>query len=328
MDPEIKRVLGQDTSSQDRTFQFQGCELITQYLPCSKFSDTLIVRFHGALNREKRKLPYFQPNLKIIQTYAHQITLCDPTMMTRKGFNIGWYCGHEELDVQGVLKSFFKQIKEFLGIHRMIYLGSSSGGFAALHYSFFDAESIALVMVPQTNLSAYRPAALHNYLKKCWSGKGIDDLSDKIVTDMTKLYASGNENSVIYIQSPGDLFHASAHMVPLLNAVYANGQRENSKFLVVSDYWGVVGHSGAITKAGYISWLIAAISAKTIEVLDLLNAYAVVTGRLGTTSKSIHPAVTIATKPENNFNSRGTDLASQRLADLLRDFHLRQPLEG
>lgn len=199
IDSEIIRTFKCENLLTNKVFNFDGCEIHTQYMPCSIKSDTLIVRFHGSINRERRPLPTFQPNLKAMQAYAHQITVCDPTMMSREGFSLGWYSGHEELDTQNILRRFFIQIKLFLGIRRIIYLGSSGGGFAALHYSFFDPASIALVMAPQTSIGAYWPVAVRRYLDNCWSGVSIEKISDKIETDMCRLYRDGHQNSVVYI---------------------------------------------------------------------------------------------------------------------------------
>lgn len=321
IDPEIARVLGPDVRTANRTLHFDGCEIITQFMPCSTDCDTLIVRFHGAIQREKRALPAFQANLKQMQGYAHQLTLCDPTMMTRDGFSLGWYAGHEALDVQGILKRFFSQVREVLGIRRMIYLGSSGGGFAALHYSFFDPGSVAVVMGPQTSMKAHIPAALEHYISNCWPGRTYEDVARAIATDLCVLYAKGHENSVVFVQSAGDFLHNHRHMAPFVNAVHGGGTRENSRFFLVSDFWGRHGHGGAIPHEGYVRWLMAAISARSLEGNGLLDAYAAAAGKsfaLETTPAGRKPLENIAA---------AQDEASLRLADLLRDYHLRQPTE-
>ena len=47
----------------------------------------------------------------------------------------------------------------------MIYFRSSGGAFAILHYSFFDPDSIALVLAPKTSMDGYRAGAWRIYLE-------------------------------------------------------------------------------------------------------------------------------------------------------------------
>lgn len=324
IDPEISSVLSPHIKSVNRTFNFEGTEIITQFMRCSAECDTLIVRFHGAIQRENRQLPAFQANLKQMEGYAHQLSICDPTMMTREGFSLGWFAGHEALDVQSILRRFFKQVREVLSIRRMIYLGSSGGGFAALYYSYFDPDSSAVVMGPQTTMKAHIPAALNAYISNCWPDRKFDEVARTIETDMCSLYEKGHENSVIFVQSSGDLLHNHRHMAPFVNAVHGNGTRENKKFILVSDFWGSHGHAGAIPHEGYISWLISAISARSLAGGDILDAYA------ATASKSYAAPTTQANRKliDSRPDADAQNGLSTRMADLLRDYHLRQPLES
>lgn len=323
VDPEIARVLEPGVKSANRTFAFEGIELITQYMPCKTDCDTLIVRFHGAIQRDKRSLPAFQANLKQMEGYAHQITICDPTMMARDGFSLGWYAGHDSMNLQQILRRFFTQIRTFLGIKRIIYLGSSGGGFAALHYSYFDDDSAAVVMVPQTRINHHIPGVIDKYISNCWPGRSLDEVSNLVNLDMCQLYAKGHKNSVIYIQSSGDFLHNHRQMAPFVNAVHGGGNRENKKFLLTSDFWGLHGHGGAVPHEAYIPWLMAVISAKSLDGPDILDAYTALNNK-PVKSRSA-PARTSADKREIQT---GHDETALRMADLLRDYHLRQPTES
>jgi len=111
-------------------------------------------------------------------------------------------------------------------------------------------------------------------------------------------------------------------MAPFINAVYGGGERKNSQFFLVSDFWGRHGHGGAIPHEGYVCWLMAAISARSLEASDLLDAYAAAAGKY-----SAHATTQVGREDLNN-NAVAQDEASLSLADLLRDYHLRQPTEG
>lgn len=323
IDPEIARVLGPGVKSVNRTFAFEGIELITQYMPCKTDCDTLIVRFHGAIQRDKRALPAFQANLKQMEGYAHQITICDPTMMTRDGFPLGWYAGHDAMNLQQILRKFFAQLRTFLGVRRIIYLGSSGGGFAALYYSYYDEKSAAVVMVPQTRIDHHIPGVIDKYINNCWPGRSLDDVSGHVKLDMCKLYANGHENSVIYVQSSGDFLHNYRQMAPFISAVHGGGDRENKKFLLTSDFWGLHGHGGAVPHEAYIPWLMSAISARSLDGRDILDAYTALNKKPVSTKPA--SARKLTATPES---SSGHDDSALRMADLLRDYHLRQPTEG
>ena len=200
----------------NRVFLFEGMEIHCQFMPATVPTDTLIIRFHGAIQRESRALPAFQANLAENSSYGHQLTICDPTMMTRDGFSLGWYAGHDSLDVQGILCRFFAQLPQVLGTRRHVYLGSSGGGFAALHYSYYHAESVAVVLGPQTSIAAHTSKAVINYMNSCWPNRTLESLSGTVNVDMCALYRNGHDNTVIYVQSAGDFLHNSCHLAPFM----------------------------------------------------------------------------------------------------------------
>ncbi|WP_218221704.1 hypothetical protein [Nesterenkonia sp. Act20] len=248
-----------------------GTEVHFKFIRAPFDSAPLVIRFHGAVKRDLRPLPAFQANLKSFSDNAHQISICDPTMMSRDGFSCSWYAGHEGLDVQSVLLEFIAAVKSSLSPSRTIYLGSSGGGFAALYFSYHDPESLALVMVPQTNLERhFSPGAVVNYLQQCWPGRSLEQASKETCLDVTSLYASGFNNSVVYVQSQGDFKHNALQLTPFLTACYKTGEPEDEKVILSSDYWGKPGHGGAVPAEGYTRWLRTALTSPSLGVEDLL----------------------------------------------------------
>lgn len=276
MDQHLERILlegrvGSDVSGHYRLdeadihFQFRRAPL--QNVP-------LIIRFHGAVQRDKRQLPAFQANLKTFNDHAHQLSICDPTMMAREGFSCSWYAGAEGLPVQSILTKFINQVKSILTPTRTVYLGSSGGGFAAMFHSYHDPASVAVVMVPQTNLARhFLPASVQRYIENCWPGQTLEAASQQACLDLPALYAKGYENTIIYVQSAGDFRHNNNQLLPMLNACLTSGDPRRDRLILASDYWGRPGHGGSVPAEGYLPWVRAALASPTHEVEDLLAAF-------------------------------------------------------
>jgi len=247
--------------------------LHVQFMRCLQPTKNIIIRFHGAIQRQVRTLPAFQANLSEMSNFAHQITICDPTMMSRDGYSLSWYAGHETFDCQSLLLEFFQKLTDALQIERTIYLGSSGGGFASLFYSHHHKGSVAMVMVPQTNLQGHAKASLSDYLENCWPGHTLEDVSNHICTDVGALYSEGFDNSIIYVQSAGDHYHLCNQMQPFLKSVYQSADDAGERFILCCGFWGKLGHGGVVPHKAYIPWLKAALSSPSIAADDILMTY-------------------------------------------------------
>jgi hypothetical protein len=305
-------------SSGNLQFRLTESDLLyIQFQRASCTSDSLIIHFHGAVERTKRPLPTFQPNVRALADAAHQLSICDPTMTSREGFSLAWYIGHENLPVQLILRDLFDLIKKALGIKRTVYCGSSGGGFASLYYSFFDSNSAAVVMVPQTNISRHGPNGWleKTYLARCWSRRPLEEVSRVACINVCDLYSQGFNNFIVYLQSAGDFVHSTLHMTAFLNAIHEADGFRSEKFILHSHYWGRLGHSKVIPFETYSAWIRTIFAAPTLVTTDVLKTYNTLTERGNIISA---PAGLSTYKP----------LASDlRLADLLRDYHLRRSVE-
>lgn len=277
----------------------------------------LVVRFHGAIQRDKRPLPAFQENLRKFSGSAHQLTICDPTMTSREGFSCAWFTGHDALDTQALLSGFIDTVLETLSPSRTIYLGSSSGGFAALYFSHRHPGSIAVVMVPQTSLERhFIRVPVDRYLKHCWPGLTLAEVASRVCTDVCELYADKFQNTVIYIQSQGDFRHNALQLQPFMAACLSTGNPENEKLILVSDYWGVPGHAGAVPPGGYLSWVEAAISSPDTELTSLLQTHHALSGKAATGGPTTR-------RPSRSANDHGFADADVRMAGVVTGNLLR-----
>jgi hypothetical protein len=233
-------------------------------------NDVLVVIFHGATDQDKRPYPFFQ-NLGPSVAGEHRLSIADPTLSVEKKLVAAWYCGHQNLDLQKILPRFFEDLKKSLGIKRIVFTGGSSGGFAALFYSFHVADSVALALSPQTNLDNYLASAVGNYTKYCWPE--IDDqskLSSEITTDLRTIYAQKTDNLAIILNSSGDWTHVNRQSAPLLAAVDA---KDHQTIIFQAKWHGVPSHSGSVPYTEAAPWIMALCGTDTWDAASVLASY-------------------------------------------------------
>ena len=118
-----------------------------------------------------------------------------------------------------------------------IFQGCSAGGFAALLYSHFFPNSLAIPVNPQTNIFNYHSNKVEQYLESCWSGISKDDLP--IISDLIGLYSNGFPNYVAYLQNKRDSFHIEKHYSHWKSAFIGE---YGSNWKLLTEDWGE-GHS-------------------------------------------------------------------------------------
>lgn len=100
------------------------------------------------------------------------------------------------------------------------------------------------------------------------------EVYERVCVDVTKLYAEKPfHNSVIYIMSPGDTRHYAHHTTAFLSQVYGALEIADINLSLISDYWGIPGHSGSVPASSYLPWLRAALTAPSISQQDILDSY-------------------------------------------------------
>lgn len=233
----------------------------------TKNKQTLVVLFHGALGRSKgAQVPSFLNFRRAILDSAHQISIADPGVEVENRVGVGWFAGSEANPAQLLLPTFFKTLQDALNIERVIFVGSSGGGFGALYYSWNLPGSVACASVPQTNAWEYNESSRRFYIEDCWPD-GLPDGPESPILDLRELYSKSVPNTVVYIQSNQDHRHFARHMIPFLEALKPE---DREKIALKVSFWGRPGHSGAVPPGELDGWIKAAISAPetTAESID------------------------------------------------------------
>jgi poly(3-hydroxybutyrate) depolymerase len=227
---------------------------------------TLVVTFHGAVDQARRGFPVFEGDFiinAIDQTATMVLALADPSLWLSKSLLAAWYQPNEHLDVPSAIATVVAGIYEALAPARLVFVGGSTGGHAALVQSARFEGSVCVAINPITRISAYNPAHIASYLDVCWPGRSsLSDLPSTVVDDCADVYAEGHDNSVIVLQNATDL-HVCRQAAP-----FAARIRTVRQFLFISEFFP--------TSTGHVypaqlraQWVAAAALAPTIACQDI-----------------------------------------------------------
>lgn len=261
----------------DRAFRDErfDIEIIGERIPLKfrrggKHAKGVIFIFHGAIGNNRRKIPHFAPFLPGLDTQCHQISISDPTTAKFPGFPAAWYAGHSGFYLQRVLPDILQKITSALGASKTIYVGGSSGGFAALYYSWHHPGSATVAAGPQTNLRVHNQRPITTYRTSCWPEMGQnEELLNVICSDVGQLYGQKFDNLVVYIQSSGDRAHIFTHLTNFLSHI--SGSRPD-RFILHADFWGRLRHGNAVPGISILPWVRAYLRSPSLLADDLLIA--------------------------------------------------------
>ncbi len=170
-----------------------------------------------------------------------------------------WYLGAKG---QGLWAQLSEQIVKFaqsVGAKHRIYVGGSSGGFAALLYAALDPGSTVVAYNSQTNLLEHiYPDATRNYFNAAWDGT-----EGEAPLDLREVYKNTELGAIVYLQSPADFGHLHKQALPFLAAL---PQSYLEKLVVDFKFSGVHGHSGSIKRDAVQEWVGACVRARSADI--------------------------------------------------------------
>ncbi len=135
--PSIPRLpLEEGLDSRERFYCPHGNGEIPMWLAKKTGSRTLLISFHGAIDRTKRATPVFMPVMPMTGEPANQLMIADPGMEGTGECTLAWYTGYDGFNAQDALLDIIRRTIAHLGIEHVVFMGSSGGGFASLFYSW------------------------------------------------------------------------------------------------------------------------------------------------------------------------------------------------
>lgn len=230
--------------------QFDGQSFVVQDgdvpLPCRlKLLDgaqTLFVMLNGAVDREKTALPAFARwNWgKILG--GHVLAVCDPTLYLDDQLRLGWFVGRETFDPMQTLLRTVDRVSRALQVDpgRVIFYGSSGGGFAALLAAALRPVGRAVAINPQTDITGYYPQFVARIAQVFATGLTAQQCRDKYPLRWSALHGvcearrKGRDLRILYAQNLLDKGHHVRHYLPFcakLEAPPAGGLTVDQRIL-------------------------------------------------------------------------------------------------
>jgi pimeloyl-ACP methyl ester carboxylesterase len=191
-------------------------DIVALYAP--KESRTLIVSFHGSLQRSKFQLPRFEWRRSLEPFEAAQLFIADSTLHLNRAMALAWYIGNSEQDFSSDVADLIRDIATAAGYDRILLTGSSGGGFAALAVSRQIDGSAAVCFSPQTRVGDYRNSVVRAFYRTAFpdmGGYAAVERAYRSRFNLRHLYATTPDiNFVRFVQNTRDPEHFSKHYTP------------------------------------------------------------------------------------------------------------------
>lgn len=222
---EVRTIDGASDVSHDAEADIQyvvlpeeGASLPLRCLYAPSASDTLVVSFHGSLQRTKYQLPRFEWRRTLERLDVGALMIADSTLELNDSMPLSWFVGTEKEDLAADLAKFIGEMAATGGYSRIILAGSSGGGFAAMAVSSRLPGSAAVSFSPQTRIGDYVPWVYRKFAATAFprfdSIEAVESAYPGRV-NLRSLY-SRNEttNFVRYVQNAHDPDHVESHFTP------------------------------------------------------------------------------------------------------------------
>lgn len=185
-------------------------------------SRTLIVSFHGSLQRSKFQLPRFEWRKTLAPFEAAQLFIADSTLHLNRAMALSWYVGNFEQDFTSDVASLIREVATAAGYDRILLTGSSGGGFASLAISRKIDGSVAVCFSPQTRVGDYHGSVVDKFRSVAFPGlETYDDVEmvHRARLDLRYLYATTSDNNFVrFVQNTRDADHYTKHYTPFARA--------------------------------------------------------------------------------------------------------------
>ncbi|MGM7680231.1 hypothetical protein [Microbacterium sp. A94] len=222
-------------------------------------SDVLIVSLHGATDRKKYSLPRFERFATLKETEYSSLYFSDPTLGLSRDLELGWYTGWRGINVHYWLAEWANRVASAFGCSKIVFCGSSGGGFASLQASSYLPGSIAVPFNPQTSVNMYlvdgeRDHAQRRYYQYVypelipggWAGRDPGkDWTETLsgLTSAVRKYETPLANYVFYVQNKNDYIHVRDHKTPFIECVSSvNSESHLKSHFYFDEYDGPAGH--------------------------------------------------------------------------------------
>lgn len=183
--------------------------------------DVLTIYFHGATDRSRLSMPRFERMRSFSQLGLGPVMFfSDPCLDLDSRMMLSWYVGNEEVDLHLAIARMIESYSRHKGLEKVLLVGNSGGGFAALQLGAYLEGTRVVSFNPQIQIDHYVPRIAET---AHWSLFGRDTVSDDPVNaprmDLIERYRRMDfDQDVVLIQNPGDDMHHQHHFLPFQKA--------------------------------------------------------------------------------------------------------------
>lgn len=186
----------------------------------------LFVMLPSAVDRNSMELPCFHRWTWALDGLFPGSVLCiaDPTLEANKNLSLGWLIGNKTNDATKELAYFIKKFakQEKIPEERIVFYGSSAGGFAALALAAHVEGSVAVSINSQTEILMYENTHQVSLIKEiCFETKSTEEISlkfrDRI--SMSNRWKSVKKSKAFIVQNETDTHHYNEHFMPFIQSL-------------------------------------------------------------------------------------------------------------
>lgn len=190
-------------------------------------TDTLLVSFHGAVSRTETPLrPRYGYLAQLRQRPESYLAVSDPTLNLDDRVTLAWYIGTEHRDVHAEVADLARSEALRMGASRIVFVGSSGGGFSAMAVAARLPGSVALAFSPSLEINRVTPAHTANFMAAAFpQHRSYEELRAEHPTrvSMDAAYAAHPDVDLFLIQNSGDESRVNGSYKPFIRAHAGHG---------------------------------------------------------------------------------------------------------
>ncbi len=200
---------------------------------------TLYVCFNSALTPgSDYVLPVFTWMKATEHLKGSRLFISDPTLLLSSEIMLGWYLGSRDYPVQELIEAIIAKVMARTGSRRVVFIGSSGGGFPALLYATKFDNSVACVNAPATTLvDHHNRSVVENFCAIANASEPMETFP--AVLDVTQ--GTGCGGKVIVTQNLNDHAFIESHLQPFLRGRdmgWIGGSQATPQIDLIVDDWG------------------------------------------------------------------------------------------
>lgn len=206
-----------DLSEERMIWSVDEGEIVSSAYLIDAPGDTLVVYFHGATDRTRHATPRFE-RLRSFVTIGKGplIFFADPTLDLDASMILSWFIGDDKVNAHRTMAEMVDRVAKAKNVDRVVLVGNSGGGFAALQVSSYLDGVEVIAVNGQIDLGRYQPRiAGPAYRAVTGRPATAAEISKHPQFNVIQRFKDvGFNNRVLMVQNEGDEHHMVEHFKP------------------------------------------------------------------------------------------------------------------